>query len=526
MRKNLPITDSEQTFDSDEKLISSTDLKGTILHCNDAFVAISGYQREELIGQPHNIVRHPDMPQEAYRVMWEHLQAGRPWMGLVKNRCKNGDYYWVDAYITPVTEQGKVVGYESVRSCPRREDIARAEKLYRKLAVNNGKKQSKQPRLPRHSSALEAEHIIGLVISSVALISYLAGYTGPAAVLVLVATLTVAIGATGRQRHQSRMLLSMLSGAFQHPLAVQTYTDNPGNLGRLQVAILSEKSHLGAVLTRIDDAARHVAERSQSVLALSRASADEISRQQEETEQVAAAMNEMSATIADVAQNVQQTAAKAGDSNELAHAGQAIAITTRQAIETLSNTVNDISESVGDLSDQTDRIADAARIIEQIAEQTNLLALNAAIEAARAGEQGRGFAVVADEVRNLAQRTQTSTRDIHGIIEQLTSKATLAVKVAESGKADADKGLDQVKESETMLNGITDAVRSIAEMADQMAAAVEEQSQVAEDINQQVTTISSMADTTMNTADETSAGIEDLENTARDLSELVIRFKR
>src|SRR5690554_4131670 len=130
MRKNLPVTDKEKTFDKNTKLISVTDTHGTILECNDAFVKISGFQKEELIGQPHNIVRHPDMPSEAFKVMWEHLKTGQPWMGLVKNRCKNGDFYWVSAYITPVTENGKVVGYESVRSCPNREDIARAARLY------------------------------------------------------------------------------------------------------------------------------------------------------------------------------------------------------------------------------------------------------------------------------------------------------------------------------------------------------------------------------------------------------------
>ena len=138
MRKNLPVTDTERTFGEETKLISATDLRGKIRYCNDAFVDVSGFSRDELIGQPHNIVRHPDMPSEVYEIMWSHLKAGKPWMGLVKNRCKNGDYYWVSAYITPITENGEVVGYESVRSCPSKAQKTRAGTVYRR--INGGKK--------------------------------------------------------------------------------------------------------------------------------------------------------------------------------------------------------------------------------------------------------------------------------------------------------------------------------------------------------------------------------------------------
>ena len=133
INQKRPVTQREKRFSSEIKLISATDLRGVISHCNDNFEAISGFSRDELIGQNHNIVRHPDMPKEAFEVMWQHLKAGRPWMGLVKNRCKNGDYYWVSAYVTPVTENGAVVGYESVRTCPARIDIERAEKLYARM---------------------------------------------------------------------------------------------------------------------------------------------------------------------------------------------------------------------------------------------------------------------------------------------------------------------------------------------------------------------------------------------------------
>ncbi|TNE73135.1 MAG: PAS domain S-box protein, partial [Gammaproteobacteria bacterium] len=168
MRKNLPVTDKEQPFPPGKKLISSTDLRGKIQHCNQAFVDISGFSRDELIGQPHNIVRHPDMPPEAYENMWAHLKAGEPWMGLVKNRCKNGDYYWVSAYVTPVTDSGEVVGYESVRSCPRREDVARAEALYAKIRAGKN--------TTPFWKKLDYSMIFSIAVVLISVIAFLAGF--------------------------------------------------------------------------------------------------------------------------------------------------------------------------------------------------------------------------------------------------------------------------------------------------------------------------------------------------------------
>ncbi|MFP3243014.1 MAG: PAS domain-containing protein, partial [Paraburkholderia sp.] len=140
MRNNQPVTQQEYEFPSSQMLVSATDLTGRIEYCNPAFIAVSGYAKDELIGQPHNLIRHPDMPREAFADMWATIRSGRPWTALVKNRRKNGDHYWVQASVTPVVEKGTVVGYLSVRVKPSREAVRAADALYAR--IREGKSRS------------------------------------------------------------------------------------------------------------------------------------------------------------------------------------------------------------------------------------------------------------------------------------------------------------------------------------------------------------------------------------------------
>lgn len=223
MRMNLPVTEHERVFPSEQRLISTTDLNSRITYCNDAFVAISGFTYEELLGQPHNLVRHPDMPPSVFGHMWETIKQGKPWMGVVKNRSKNGDFYWVSAYVTAIYENGRISGYESVRSVPTREQIRRATALYARLRQGRGP----VPLAARLGAALEQGWpLVGAAVLSAISYLWLPQY---AALGVLMASLLSAwYLIEARHNRVIRRTLDEHPKAFTSPLVALTYSDNSG----------------------------------------------------------------------------------------------------------------------------------------------------------------------------------------------------------------------------------------------------------------------------------------------------------
>ncbi|WP_425274611.1 methyl-accepting chemotaxis protein [Pseudomonas cyclaminis] len=234
----------------------------------------------------------------------------------------------------------------------------------------------------------------------------------------------------------------------------------------------------------------------------------------------------MAATTQEVASHVQRTADATQQANVLTGRGREVARDTRLAIERLSAVVGETGTTVAQLAKDSDEIGSVVDVIKGIADQTNLLALNAAIEAARAGEQGRGFAVVADEVRQLAQRTSQSTTQIHALITQLQASSNNAVQSMENGQRQAEEGVAWVLEADQALVGISEAVSHITDMTTQIAAATEEQSAVAEEISRNITTIAELADQTSMQAHQSTGLSKELTNTAATQYALVERFNR
>ena len=521
MRRNLPVTQREVRLKEGGRLITTTDLNGVITYCNDEFVDISGFTREELLGQNHNIIRHPDMPPLAFQNMWEHLKAGKAWMGVVKNRSKNGDHYWVSAYVTPIIDSGRVTGYESVRVAPSREQIGLAEKLYGRL--NSGKPPFSLIYRVMQALQLCWPPLVALPISVLAL---LFGST-PVAVSVLVLATLAGLGLSyGLLQVRLSKLVALRPDAFRDSVIAKTYTHECGRFAELSMLLLSEEARLRTALARIDDQAIILAEKSARSFHAITEGQEYINRQRSETDQTASAINEMTVSIQEVADNVAQNAREADETNHHAAKGAELSRGALVSIEQLVERVHEVGNAVEALGKSTESIGEAADLISGIAEQTNLLALNAAIEAARAGEQGRGFAVVADEVRNLASRTRESTSRIHEMVEGFRNEVSAAVSAAREGEVVAGAGLDKVRSAERSLSEIADSIARITDRFMQMSAAVEQQSLVSDEINRQVISIAELADASTDKADTAAEVSGELDRMASGLHDLVARFTK
>ena len=483
MRVNTPITQNEYVLNEGMTIVSTTDLQGNINYANQYFIEVSGFSEMELLGAPQNILRHPDMPAEAFADLWDTIKTGMPWTGMVKNRCKNGDFYWVFANITPVIENGRPIGYMSVRTKPTREQINEAAALYKSfkdgnsanLAIRNGRvvRQGWAARLAEWrkltlSQDLALHSIVfGVVLAilgcavwnidgdtSTATRSWLSGAAAVAVALMLYFwahlhnSLVVPLG-------DAITMARKMAGGDLTGVIDKVRDDDMGQLmAALRQTNINLHSIIGDVRANFEDIRITTAEIATGNMDLSSRTESQASS----LEQTAASMEELTSTVQNSADHV-------STANDLAVQASTVAAKGGTIVSEVVTTMDEISTS-------SRKILDIIGLIDGIAFQTNILALNAAVEAARAGEHGRGFAVVAGEVRSLAQRSATAAKEVKNLIDH--SIATVNAGSVLTSNAGA-----------TMTEVIASVAR-VTEMMDEISSTTREQNQGIGQVNQAV----------------------------------------
>jgi PAS domain S-box-containing protein len=502
MRTNLPVTNVEYPITDETLIVSKTDLKGKLIYFNDQFVQASGFTEQELMGQPHNIIRHPDMPPEAFGNLWDTLKAGKPWAGAVKNRRKNGDFYWVLASATPIWEGGQVTGYMSIRTKLPSDQREEAERVYALFRANKAqayrveagmiRKRSISDHFGFFTRTLKARLItlISVQAASMLIIGLEAelglGGVTKTGVLLLGLLLGGFVGlqtirAVGRPLEQLNATMSKIAQGLFNSRVVVERDDEIGialrNLQALQAklgfdresqkdmekrAAIQRKADMhklagdfeaavgeiietvASAATELEAAAGTLTHSAESAQQLSVAVASASEEASTNVQSVASATEEMASSVNEISRQVQESARMAGDAVD-------------QARQT--------NDRVSELSQAAARIGDVVELINTIAGQTNLLALNATIEAARAGDAGRGFAVVASEVKALAQQTAKATGEIGQQIAGIQAAT---------------------QESVGAIQGISSTIEKLSEISSTIAAAVEEQGAATQEISRNV----------------------------------------
>ncbi|EPB7926998.1 methyl-accepting chemotaxis protein [Salmonella enterica subsp. enterica serovar Derby] len=474
-------------LDDDTTLMSTTDLESYITHANDTFVQVSGYQLNELLAQPHNLVRHPDMPKAAFADMWYTLKQGEPWSGIVKNRRKNGDHYWVRANAVPMIREGRVTGYMSIRTRATDDEIAAVEPLYQ--ALNEGRcskrihkglvvRQGLLGKLPAMPVRWRVRSIMGLMAVMLALALFGTDASWQALLLGALAMLA------GTALFEWQIVRPIENVATQ-ALKVATGERN-------SVQHLNRSDELGLTLRAVGQLGlmcrwliNDVSSQVSSVRNGSERLAKGNNDLNEHTRQTVENVQETVTTMNQMAESVKLNSETASAADKLSMAASSAATQGGEAMDTVIKTMDDIAHS-------TQRIGTITTLINDIAFQTNILALNAAVEAARAGEQGKGFAVVAGEVRHLASRSANAANDIRKLIDASATKVQSGSEQVHAAGRTMDDIVAQVQnvtlliarisqstqEQTDGLSSLTRAVDELNRITQKNAALVEESAQV------------------------------------------------
>jgi len=480
MRLNEPVTNDEYVLPDDEVIITRTDVGGRITYANQAFLTSSGFSLDECMGQPQNLVRHPDIPRAAFADLWRTIRGGKAWTGIIKNRRKSGGFYWVRANVTPILESERIVGYMSVRVRPLAQEIAAADALYRDM------RQGRVPHIRLREGEVVDMRWIGRIKTALRL--PLIGGTW----LVLGAIMALFVAMLGLHVAQVPVhspivwgvaLLGILTAIFNAAYVTRRLAAPMRLAGEVAVRIIGgeinrefpdsgdlDTRRLMRLLNQMNAKLLGVIKDTRLGVDEVRSGVEEIVNANEElsgrTNAHAAGLEETASSMEEMTATVRQNADNAAQANQLT--ARASQVTQRG-----QEAVSEVVQTMSGIAIASRKIADILGLIDSIAFQTNLLALNAAVEAARAGDQGRGFAVVAQEVRALALRSANSAKDIRELINESLMRV--------------ENGTQLVAEAGATMDEVVSSVKHVADIMGEIMSSSREQSAGIDQINQAVT---------------------------------------
>jgi methyl-accepting chemotaxis protein/aerotaxis receptor len=495
------------------QLISITDQRGRYIYVNDNFCVSTGYCKDELLTMNRDDVIHRDMPIDVLRELSKTLTQGFSWQGVLRMQTKDKQEVWLNSFITPQYESGKIIGFQSISTLAANELIRKAQHIYQ--SINNKQSWPTFEFTPLHKfsflialSCLAQFYIFltfGWKISAIAAIS---------ALTPIIVFWKDIIPTALRAQHMQRMYDSVSRKIYFGNGTASVYNFNFSMI----------KTKIKAILERTLDAANPIRLIMNKVQQGMDSSRNNLDQQKGNITQLSVAMKQMQSSTNEIANSTVTTVDDLDDTFSQCEEAQQGIYDTTEKIKNLAKEVEAASASAHSLTESANNVGELMGDIQSIADQTNLLALNAAIEAARAGEQGRGFAVVADEVRSLSSRTQDSAKQIHIRLSAMLNTIEQWVELMNLNKMEAERCVTTAESSNEKIEAVVNKVQNVSSLAAQIATAAEEQSVVSDEMNNHIEDIQKITDKTWRQTDAVSEQMVALKDSVEEIVNVANTF--
>jgi len=496
-----------------QQLIYITNPQGQYTYVNDNFCQLLGYSEQEFLSFDVRDITHRQMPKEVIKELSSTLNKGFSWQGTLRVNNKAGKEVWLDCFITPQYQQGKIIGYQSISKEAEHQLAKQAQQTYRAINEKNA----------LATFELTKNHkFIALVILTLITQFFIFTQFG------FITSLLVAFGAIApiiifwRDIIPTALRAQKMQNVYDSVSRKVYFGKGTASIFDFNFAML--KTKIKAILERTIDASKPIKAVMNKVTSGIEATRDNLSHQKQEMEQLTVAMGQMQASTAEIASSTVNAASDLDSTFEQCEEAQQGIYHTTDKIKALAKEVETASASADALTESANNVGALMEDIQSIADQTNLLALNAAIEAARAGEHGRGFAVVADEVRSLSSRTQDSAKEIHNRLSAMLETIDEWVAVMARNKSDAEFCVATAESSNEKIERVVQSVQNVTDSANQIATAAEEQSVVSNEINNHITEVHQALEQTWSQTDVVAEQMLALEMSVEDIANVANTF--